>query len=31
LERDMGFTVATDPDDPTLVLVRRKLGAKPPG
>ncbi|RWD62890.1 MAG: GNAT family N-acetyltransferase [Mesorhizobium sp.] len=31
LERDMGFTVATDPDDPTLVLVRRKLGAKLPG
>lgn len=31
LEREMGFTVATDPDDPTLVLVRRKLGAKLPG
>ena len=31
VERDMGFTVTTDPDDPTLVLVRRKLGAKLPG
>ena len=31
VERDMGFTVATDPDDPTLVLVQRKLGAKLPG
>lgn len=28
VERDMGFTVTMDPDDPTLVLVRRKLGAK---
>ncbi len=28
LERDMGFTVTTDSDDPTLVLVQRKLGAK---
>ncbi|TPI46905.1 GNAT family N-acetyltransferase [Mesorhizobium sp. B2-9-1] len=27
LEREKGFTVATDPDDPTLVLVQRKLGA----
>ncbi|MBZ9881102.1 GNAT family N-acetyltransferase [Mesorhizobium sp. CA10] len=27
LEREMGFTVATVPDDPTLVLVQRKLGA----
>lgn len=27
LEREMGFTVATDPDDPTRVLVQRKLGA----
>lgn len=26
LERDMGFTVSTDPDDPTLVVVERKLG-----
>jgi N-acetylglutamate synthase-like GNAT family acetyltransferase len=26
LERDMGFTVTTYPDDPTLVLVRRQLG-----
>ncbi|WP_258122801.1 GNAT family N-acetyltransferase [Mesorhizobium onobrychidis] len=26
LERDMGFTVTTYPDDPTLVLVRRRLG-----
>lgn len=31
LERDMGFTVTMDPDDPTLVLVRRKLGGKVPG
>jgi N-acetylglutamate synthase-like GNAT family acetyltransferase len=31
LEREMGFVVTTDPDDPTLVLVRRKLGAKIPG
>lgn len=31
VERDMGFTVATYPDDPTLVLVQRKLGAKLPG
>jgi len=28
LEREMGFTVTTDRDDPTLVLVQRKLGAK---
>ncbi|MEW6635149.1 MAG: GNAT family N-acetyltransferase [Pseudomonadota bacterium] len=28
VERDMGFTVKMDPDDPTLVLVQRKLGAK---
>jgi N-acetylglutamate synthase-like GNAT family acetyltransferase len=28
VERDMGFTVTTDSDDPTLVLVQRKLGAK---
>lgn len=26
LEREMGFTVQTDPEDPTLVLVRRSLG-----
>lgn len=26
LERDMGFTVSTAPDDPTLVVVERKLG-----
>jgi GNAT superfamily N-acetyltransferase len=25
VERDMGFTVSSDPDDPTLVRVRRKL------
>ncbi|MDG4875280.1 GNAT family N-acetyltransferase [Mesorhizobium sp. WSM4935] len=31
LEREMGFIVATDPGDPTLVLVQRKLGAKLPG
>jgi N-acetylglutamate synthase-like GNAT family acetyltransferase len=30
LERDMGFTVTTDPDDPTLVLVRRELGGRMP-
>jgi len=30
LERDMGFTVTTDPDDPALVLVQRKLGGKLP-
>lgn len=30
LEREMGFTVTMDSDDPTLVLVRRKLGAKIP-
>lgn len=30
LERDMGFTVTTNPDDPTLVLVQRKLGASLP-
>lgn len=30
LERDMGFTVSTDPDDPTLVLVERKLGTPLP-
>jgi hypothetical protein len=29
LERDMGFTVSTNPDDPTLVLVRRQLGKAP--
>ncbi|MER9371148.1 GNAT family N-acetyltransferase [Mesorhizobium sp. M0491] len=28
LERDMGFTVITDPDDATLVMVQRMLGAK---
>ncbi|CDX13522.1 conserved hypothetical protein [Mesorhizobium plurifarium] len=28
LEREMGFTVTTDSDDPTLVLVQRKLGTK---
>jgi len=28
VERDMGFTVTTVPDDATLVLVRRKLGAR---
>ncbi|MER9312713.1 GNAT family N-acetyltransferase [Mesorhizobium australicum] len=28
VERDMGFTVTTDPDDATLVLVRRELGAR---
>ncbi|TGQ31453.1 GNAT family N-acetyltransferase [Mesorhizobium sp. M00.F.Ca.ET.216.01.1.1] len=26
LERDMGFTVTTYPDDPALLLVRRQLG-----
>ena len=31
LEREMGFIVTTYPDDPTLVLVRRKLRAKLPG
>jgi len=31
LEREMGFVVTMDPDDPTLVMVRRKLGAKIPG
>ncbi|TIV85271.1 MAG: hypothetical protein E5V78_18115 [Mesorhizobium sp.] len=31
LEREMGFIVTTDPDDPTLVLVQRKLGASLPG
>ncbi|TIX32346.1 MAG: GNAT family N-acetyltransferase, partial [Mesorhizobium sp.] len=25
-----GFTVTTDPDDPTLLLVRRKLGTPLP-
>jgi N-acetylglutamate synthase-like GNAT family acetyltransferase len=25
LEREMGFTVEADPDDPTLVIVRKKL------
>ena len=30
LERDMGFTVTADPDDPTLVVVQRKLGAPRP-
>ncbi|WP_027055432.1 GNAT family N-acetyltransferase [Mesorhizobium erdmanii] len=30
LEREMGFTVTADPDDATLVLVRRKRGAKLP-
>ncbi|MFA6157560.1 N-acetyltransferase family protein [Mesorhizobium sp.] len=28
VERDMGFTVTSDPDDATLVLVRRELGAR---
>lgn len=28
VERDMGFTVTADPNDPTLVLVQRKRGAK---
>jgi N-acetylglutamate synthase-like GNAT family acetyltransferase len=27
LERDMGFTVTSYPDDPTLVLVKRRLGS----
>jgi hypothetical protein len=27
LEREMGFAVAADPDDPTLVGGQRKLGA----
>jgi len=31
VERDMGFTVTTDPDDATLVLVRRELGARAAG
>ncbi|TIS18451.1 MAG: GNAT family N-acetyltransferase, partial [Mesorhizobium sp.] len=30
LERDMGFTITTDPHDPTLVRVQRKLGTKLP-
>ncbi|TPN50313.1 GNAT family N-acetyltransferase [Mesorhizobium sp. B1-1-9] len=30
LEREMGFTVTSDPDDATLVLVQRKRGAKLP-
>ncbi|MBZ9798485.1 GNAT family N-acetyltransferase [Mesorhizobium sp. ES1-4] len=30
LEREMGFSVTTDPDDSTLVLVRRKQGARLP-
>ncbi|RUX28833.1 GNAT family N-acetyltransferase [Mesorhizobium sp. M7A.F.Ca.US.011.01.1.1] len=30
LEREMGFTVTTYPDDPTLVLVRRELPSKVP-
>ncbi|RWM40931.1 GNAT family N-acetyltransferase [Mesorhizobium sp.] len=30
LEREMGFTVAPDPNDSTLVLVQRKRGAKLP-
>ncbi|WP_421914399.1 GNAT family N-acetyltransferase [Mesorhizobium sp.] len=30
LERDMGFTVTSYPDDPTLVLVKRRLGSKAP-
>lgn len=29
LEREMGFTVAAYPDDPTLVLVRRDLRSRP--
>lgn len=29
LEREMGFTVTRDPNDPTLVLVRRQLGNRP--
>jgi len=28
VERDMGFTVTTDPDDATLVQVRRELGER---
>lgn len=28
VERDMGFTVTTDPDDATLVLVRRQIAGK---
>ena len=31
VERDMGFTVTTDPDDATLVQVRRELGARSAG
>jgi N-acetylglutamate synthase-like GNAT family acetyltransferase len=31
VERNMGFTVTTDPDDATLVLVRRELGARSAG
>jgi N-acetylglutamate synthase-like GNAT family acetyltransferase len=31
VERDMGFTVTTDPDDATLVLVRRELGSQSAG
>ncbi|PBB65726.1 GNAT family N-acetyltransferase [Mesorhizobium sp. WSM4312] len=31
VERDMGFTVTTDPDDGTLVQVRRELGARSAG
>lgn len=26
LERDMGFTAEADPDDPTIVIVRKELG-----
>jgi hypothetical protein len=25
LERHMGFTTETDPDDPTLIIVRKQL------
>ena len=31
VERDLGFTVTTDPDDATLVQVRRELGARSAG
>lgn len=31
VERDMGFTITTDPDDATLVVVRRELGARSEG
>lgn len=31
LEKNMGFTAAPYPDDPTLVLVTKKLGAVSPG